>query len=569
MDDITDIDSNENTNNSYINLDNILMESVNEYKFSMMSSIILFIIGLILAHIIFPKSFSSLIEKITNGKMNEFGYKDIIITLIPYIASEVLIYFADVLDTYYLPKIEFLVIQKISDQVLESVKINNTQVNTTELILNLKKVFDLRSIYHLILVYIMPLLLLSITLAVYFWYANKRLGILATIILIITFVSLIYMSMDCTQKSIKSEQKITTYCDDINDIFLNIDNVISAGADKNEVNRIILNGHTLHDDFVQRESCNSNLKFTSAMMYFGVMIGLNGMSVNLFYENAFDKTSLMTIFFMVLNLVQHCDAMIYEMHNITHSVGNYEELKKYFKQFKLENKNQENFNSKKQITFGDIAFSNVTIYNGNRLILNKINCEIKGSKKTALIGNIGTGKTTLIKALLGLLKYEGTITVDKTDIKKIENKFISKNFAYIPQNPRLFNRSIFENLTYGTQLTKQEITNFLKQYDMYDFFMQFDNGIDSNVGSNGDKLSGGQRQLVFILRSIIQNKKIFVLDEPTSSLDENHKNILFRLLNTQNDKTIIVITHDKAILHFFDTVLLLENNKIKEVSFYQ
>lgn len=565
MNDITDIDSNEDTYNSYINLDSILMESVNEYKFSMIASIIMFIMGLILAHIIFPKSFSSLIEKITDGKTNEFGYKDIIITLIPYIASEVLIYFADILDTYYLPKIEFLVIQKISDQVLKSVKINNTQVNTTELILNLKKIFELRSIYHLTLVYIIPMLLLSITLAIYFWYANKRLGMLSTIILIITFVSLVYMSVDCTQKSVESEQQVTAYCDDVNDIFLNIDNVISAGTNTNEVNRIISNGDVLHDEFIQRESCNSNLKFTSAMMYFGVMIGLNGMSVKLFYENAFDKTSLMTIFFMVLNLIQHCDAMIYEMHNITHSIGNYKEIKRYFKQFKLSSPTNIINDPTKRISFGNIKFQNITIYNGDRLILNKIDCEINGSEKTALIGNIGTGKTTLIKALLGLLKYEGTIKVDGFDIKQLGNEFISKNIAYIPQNPRLFNRSIFENLTYGTQFTKQEIIRLLKEYGMYDFFMQFENGIDSSVGSNGDKLSGGQRQLVFILRSIIQNKKIFVLDEPTSSLDENHKNMLFRLLNTQNDKTIIVITHDKEILHFFDTILLLEHNKIKRV----
>lgn len=565
MDNTTDIDLNKDINNSYINLDKILMESVNEYKFSMIASIIMFIIGLILAHIIFPKSFSSLIEKITDGKVNEFGYKDIIITLIPYIASEVLIYFADTIDTYYLPKIEFLVIQKISNQVLESVKMNNTQVNTTELILNLKQIFDLRSIYHLTLVYIIPMLLLSIALAVYFWYANKRLGVLSTIILIITFIALIYMSADCTQKSVKSEQKVTAYCDDVNDIFLNIDNVISAGTHKNEVNRIISNGDILHDEFIQRESCNSNLKFTSAMMYFGVMIGLNGMSVKLFYEKAFDKTSLMTIFFMVLNLVHHCDAMIYEMHNITRSIGNYKEIKRYFGQYKLMDTSNLITELDKRINFGTITFKNITIYNGDRLILNKIDCQINGSEKTAIIGNIGTGKTTLIKALMGLLKYEGVIKIDGIDIKTLGNEFISKNVAYIPQTPRLFNRSIFENLTYGTQLTKQEIIGLLKEYGMYDFFTQFENGIDSNVGSNGDKLSGGQRQLVFILRSIIQNKKIFVLDEPTSSLDENHKNMLFRLLNTQNDKTIIVITHDKEILQFFDTILLLEHNKIKKI----
>lgn len=553
-----------NVNDENINLSKIIWESVYEHIFLLLTSVTMFIIGLILAHIVFPNSFSKLIANITDMKTNEIDYKDIIIAIIPYIASEVLIYFADMLDTYYLPKIEFSIVQKISNEVLESVKKHNIQINTTELILNLKKIFDLRTIYHLTLVYVIPMLLLSVFLAVHFWYANKKLGILSTIILIITFISLVYMSVDCTKKSIQSDQKVTSYCDDINDIFTNIDNVISAGTNKKEVSRISLLGNTLHNEFVKKESCNSNLKFTAAMMYFGVMIGLNSMSVNLFYKGAFDKTTLMTIFFMVLNLVQHCDSMIYEMHNITQSVGAYKEMKRYFGEFKL-NKNLLKNRTNDKLHSGTIEFQNVSIKNGNRLILNKINCKINGSEKTAIIGNIGTGKTTLIKALLGLLKYEGTIKMDGVDIKKLENEFISRNIAYIPQNPKLFNRSILENLSYGTDYNKRDIIAILKQFKILDFFSQFNNGLESTVGTNGDKLSGGQRQLVFILRAIIQNKKIIVLDEPTSSLDEMHKNILFTLLNSQSEKTIIVITHDKEILNEFNSILLLENGLIKKI----
>lgn len=546
--------------NINLNLDDILIESIIKYQSQITLSVIIFITSLINSNIIFPRLFSSLIDNVVNGKKGEFGYASIIVTLSPYILSEILTYIADNIDTYYLPKIEFEIIEKLSRQVLESAKLNGIKINTTELTLNLKKILDLRSIYHLTLVYIMPMILLSVTLGIYFFNANKKLGMLSIIILIITFFIILYLSIDCTTKSVASEENTIAYCDDISDIFLNIDNVISAGMNKVEINRIASNGIVLHNDFVKREQCNSNLKFISAMMYFGVMIGLNGFSLKLFYEGVFDKTTLMTIFFMVLNLVQHCDSMIYEMHNITHSIGKYKELKKYFSQFKIANVE----NSCPEIKIiNHIKFVNVTIYNDNKPILKNINCVINGSQKVAIIGNIGSGKTSLMKALIGLLKYEGKIKINDIDINELGKKFISKNIAYIPQNPRLFNRTIRENLAYGSHYTSNEIDQLLSLFKLNDFFLKFENGLDTNVGTNGDKLSGGQRQLVYIVRAIIQNKKIFVLDEPTSSLDEAHKNILFQLLNTQSNSTIIAITHDKEILNWFDSILTIAEGKIK------
>ena len=551
-----------------INLDNIIIESIQKYKLQFASSAIIYVVGLFLSHIVFPNTFSKLINDITENNISTINYKNIMFPMIPYIISEILIYFSDVINTYYFPKIEFYILEKLSIQILESVKNNNKNINSTELILNLKKVFELKNIYHLVITYILPTILVSTALIICFLFANKKLGLLSIILLFSTFAILLNLSVSCTHKSVDNEKTINLYCDDINDIFLNINNVISAGAEKNEINRINFNGKHLHNKFLEKESCNSNLKFISAMMYFLVMLGLNLMSVNLFYQKIFDKTMLISNFIIVLNLVQHCDSMIYEMHNITHSIGKYKELREYFGNFKLKSTDLKNVIELPKKIKGSIFFKNVTIYNNSQIILKNINCTIMSSQKTAIIGNIGTGKTTLIKALLGFLKYKGSIFIDDINIKTIKHDLISATIAYIPQNPRLFNRTILENLSYGTNYSKDDIINILTSINIYEFFHQFQHGLDTNVGSNGDKLSGGQRQLVFILRSIIQNKKIFVLDEPTSSLDSKHKFILLNLLETQKDKTVIVITHDKEILYFFNQILLLENGNIKQIENY-
>ena len=125
---------------------------------------------------------------------------------------------------------------------------------------------------------------------------------------------------------------------------------------------------------------------------------------------------------------------------------------------------------------------------------------------------------------------------------------LRNNIFYIPQNPKLLNRSLYENITYGLPENynyENRIFNVLNSFDIKELNTVFKEKMYTDVGVNGNKLSGGQRQIVWLLRAFLRNSEVIILDEPTASLDPKSKKIVFDFVKfIGKNKTIIVITHD-------------------------
>ena len=355
------------------------------------------------------------------------------------------------------------------------------------------------------------------------------------------------------------KKKTNVFCDDVHDVLNNVDHVIASGMEEKEESRIKYKQEKLHSSYVTKNECNASLKFTFSIVYFVIMIVLNGMAMYLYYKEKISKTILIAIFFMVLELTGMYDSLIYELQNITRAVGNYNELETYFGSYEI--KKQELLKTI-DIAKGKIQFKNVSLKYGDKVVFDDLNLIIAENTKVGIIGEIGSGKTTLLKILVGLIDFKGQILIDDFDISKYDHTATIKHIAYIPQNPKLFNRTILENLNYGSDYGEDQINDILQQFDLLDFFKGFKDGLNTNVGKNGEKLSGGQRQLVYIMRSFVQNKKILLFDEPTSALDTQHKQMLINILTKIKNKTMLIVTHDKDILELFDRVLVFDSGKI-------
>jgi len=184
---------------------------------------------------------------------------------------------------------------------------------------------------------------------------------------------------------------------------------------------------------------------------------------------------------------------------------------------------------------GDIVFKDVTHKyskdGGEHVALKKVNLVIKQNENIALTGHIGSGKSTLIKTLLKLtIPTSGTVTIGGVNINHISKKELYSHVFYIPQKPKLMNRTLYENIIYGLEKPENKkdvlfkIENIMTFMKLDDITKQaFVEKMDDSVGLEGSKLSGGQRQIVWIIRALLRNPSIIVMDEPTSSLDKSNK----------------------------------------------
>ena len=183
-----------------------------------------------------------------------------------------------------------------------------------------------------------------------------------------------------------------------------------------------------------------------------------------------------------------------------------------------------------------------------------------------MVGHIGSGKSTIGKLLVRLKDpTKGEILMNNINIKNLNIDNLRDNINYIPQHPKLFNRTLFNNIIYGVKrtITEKDIIKILDDLDVNNINKKFKSMLFESVGKNGSNLSGGQRQLVWLLRAILKNSKVVILDEPTSSLDDKNKKELIKFIQkyTKN-KIVILITHDKSLLEYVNRIINMKNGKI-------
>jgi ATP-binding cassette subfamily C protein len=214
------------------------------------------------------------------------------------------------------------------------------------------------------------------------------------------------------------------------------------------------------------------------------------------------------------------------------------------------------------IRLENLSFS----YDGKTDVLKNINLEIKAGEKVAIVGQTGSGKSTLAQILIGLYPISsGNIYYNNHEIREIGYEKIRENVGFVLQSPLMFNNTLRFNLTLGKVYTDEQIYQVLKVAQLYDFVNGLENHLNTIVGKNGTKLSGGQKQRLSIARVLLDNPKVIIFDESTSSLDNETENKLLKALEAFiRDKTIITIAHRRSSIEKADRIidLSLLNNRV-------
>jgi subfamily B ATP-binding cassette protein MsbA len=219
-----------------------------------------------------------------------------------------------------------------------------------------------------------------------------------------------------------------------------------------------------------------------------------------------------------------------------------------------------------KLSTGEIVFKDVSFtYPDGTKVIDKININIAGNSKTAIIGTSGSGKTTILNLIPRFYNLkEGSILIDNQEINKIRLSSLRKNISIVSQDTVLFDDTIKNNIAYANvHATDDEIKNAAKFAEIDDFINSLKNGYDTIVGENGVKLSGGQKQRISIARAILKSSPIILLDEATSSLDsEAEEKIRYALDNLTKNKTTLIISHKFSSIINCDKIYILNKGKV-------
>ena len=217
----------------------------------------------------------------------------------------------------------------------------------------------------------------------------------------------------------------------------------------------------------------------------------------------------------------------------------------------------------KSIELRDVSFSYVDNFN----VLNNVNLTINAGETTAIVGSTGSGKSTLIKLLLRLYEINnGSISYDSNSLKEIELSSLREKIGLVSQDVFLFEGTVIENIAYGDlNASESEVWNAAQKSEADEFINNLPQKENTIVGERGQKLSGGQRQRISIARAILKNPEILILDEATSSVDNETEAAIQRSLDIlKKDRTVIVIAHRLSTVRNADIIYVLENGSVVE-----
>lgn len=213
-----------------------------------------------------------------------------------------------------------------------------------------------------------------------------------------------------------------------------------------------------------------------------------------------------------------------------------------------------------KVELRDLKFS----YPESPPLLRGLNLTINAGEKVAFIGRIGSGKSSVLKLLLNVYRpVEGAVLVDDVSSTQIDPQCLRRHIGYVPQDVVLFHGDIRENIVMGaTDISDADIIEAIKLAGLDESLAQMPDGLSTQVGERGERLSGGQRQTVAVARALVRKPKLLLLDEPSSAMDPATEQNLIKNLRSLEDTSLILITHRTAMLPLVDRLVVFANGQI-------
>lgn len=331
-----------------------------------------------------------------------------------------------------------------------------------------------------------------------------------------------------------------------------------------------------YSDKLKKAADFQNLRFDTVISPLYVATNVMGLVLTIFFVQ---RSSLPAgTMFVIFSYYSQITRIFWEVNRIYRSIeSSISEAAEFTELLLVPPLVKDELRAKKlKVTEGRIQFSNVNFnycdVQGKESFLQNFNLDIKGNQKVGLVGPSGSGKTTITRLLLRFIDVNsGSLTIDGQSIGQSTQSSLREAIAYVPQEPLLFHRTLFENIAYGDETaSEKDVVQAAKLAHAHEFISGLPLGYQTLVGERGIKLSGGQRQRVAIARALLKKSSILVLDEATSSLDsESEKYIQDGLKKLMKNKTALVIAHRLSTIKNLDRIIVLDEGKIVQDGSHQ
>jgi ATP-binding cassette subfamily B protein/subfamily B ATP-binding cassette protein MsbA len=299
------------------------------------------------------------------------------------------------------------------------------------------------------------------------------------------------------------------------------------------------------------------------VVWFGGMLILNK-------HSSIDAPSFIYYLIIFYSIINPAKAFSQAWYNIQKGLASMERIDKILK---AEETIRESTKPVKLESFQqEIRYSNVDFRYQNEPILQQVDLTIMKGQTVALVGQSGSGKSTMVDLLPRFYDIEsGSITIDGTDIRELSIHSLRHMMGNVNQEAILFNDTFFNNIAFGLDgATMDQVIEAAKIANAHDFITATEEGYETNIGDRGGKLSGGQRQRISIARAVLKNPPILILDEATSALDtESEKLVQEALENLMKHRTTIVIAHRLSTIRNADLICVMHEGRIVERGTHQ
>ena len=478
-------------------------------------------------------------------------------------------------------------IQKIFSNLLQNKKLNYENLEVGEILAKIIKIPNI--IYrYLDLITKAVFSQFTITVSLIWYYSTISYNLMFVFValslgIILLQIITYYATMDIEMKREKEKDSIYQH---FQDLLNNLISVVVCKQEKHENNVL----HEKFKPFIAIFFKSLNLHFIYYVI-FATYTVIAFMLLNYYLYSDFKNKHITKEQFISSFIVTYSILTLFEnANNLTRQMidtySQVKEMENYFNE-------KSDLDEKMRITKEDQSFSNGVIefknidykyeenkeFNGKyAYALKNVNIKIEKNENIAIIGQIGSGKSTLVKLLLKFFEpSQGEILINNMNLKHISRDELYDHVFYIPQKPKLLNRTLYENLFYGIPVENKDkpmnvekiktvMKNMKLEENIIDIFME---KMDQPLGNDGIKLSGGQRQMVWIIRAMLRDPAIIIFDEPTSALDKKNKdNIIDVIKEIGKDKTILIISHDD-IDPSIRKIVMKQGEVVKQSSFME